>query len=236
MLGRSPLDALSTSAREILTVLKRSGDGTVDELCAAIGLSPSAVRHQLASLKAAGIVDYVEEGAAGPGRRRRRYTVTDAADALFPTAYAELSLSLARFVADADPELLTEYFRNEADTDAQQWSPELSRMTAAERLEAIPQILGARKFLAEVTRDRSPRAVGEIEILHCPMLRLARQHPAVCAGELALLTQIFPDCRVTRTAHAPSGAPSCAYTISVAGARPATEQDEAQGSRSDRAG
>ena len=79
----TPLDTLPTTRRAILNLVKRNGPMGAGEVARALGLTPAAIRLQLAHLEEDGLLthhDAVPEG-AGRGRPRHVYRLTSAAGA-----------------------------------------------------------------------------------------------------------------------------------------------------------
>ena len=84
------LATLPTTRRALLTLLKRRGPSTADELASSLAITVSAVRQHLAGLSADRLVRYDEER-TGPGRPRHRYELSEDGEDLFPKTYSELT-------------------------------------------------------------------------------------------------------------------------------------------------
>ena len=110
------LTALPPTKRTLLNTLKRSGELGVEELAGSAELTISAVRQQLTGLQRDGLVA-VTESRTGPGRPRYLYSLTSAADALYPRAYAELTNELLDYVGEADPALMDAIFTSSPATE-----------------------------------------------------------------------------------------------------------------------
>ena len=83
----SPLGTLPTTRRAILNLLKRQGPLAANEMAHALGLTPAAVRMQLARLEDDGLLarDGRANDAVRRGRPMHHYTLTAAAEALYNT-------------------------------------------------------------------------------------------------------------------------------------------------------
>jgi len=103
------LYALSEPRRGVLELIKRSGEASADEIAGAVGVTLSAIRQQLAALEADGLVAHRDER-PGPGRPRRRYCLTPAAETLWPKRYGQLANQLLGFVEQDDPNLVQRVF------------------------------------------------------------------------------------------------------------------------------
>ena len=203
----APLDRFPSTARLLLTTLNREGPSAIDSLAAAVGVSESAIRQRLAPLLAEGLVEYVE-ASSGAGRRRRLYSLTEHGLDLFPQAYDRFALGLMRFLSERAPEVLAAYFEETPRIRIESESRRLAFLPFESRAAALPEMLGRDRYLCEHGMRGDDH---ELAIHHCPILRLAREYPAVCQAERDLLRGLFPDGEVSRTAHRPTGDTNCAY-------------------------
>ena len=93
----SPISTLPTTRRAILNLLKREGPLTATAVARALALPPAAIRMQLVHLEEDGLLSR-EESATDSGRRGRpsyTYTLTEAAEALYPKRYGDLTTELS---------------------------------------------------------------------------------------------------------------------------------------------
>ena len=99
---------LSAGRRAVLYAVRRRGESTAEQVAAKLGITVSGARQHLSALAEAGLVDAGEMTTAAPKRGRRTlvYSVTPAADSVFPKAYGELTNELLGYVADAKPGLV----------------------------------------------------------------------------------------------------------------------------------
>src|SRR5688572_32592452 len=109
---------LASTRGEIIALLRRSSR-TVGELAEALNLTDNAVRSHLAALERDGLVEQRRSPRGSVGKPPSVYTLTPAADALLPKAYAPvLGVLLAtlqeRLGRDATTDLLREVGRRAA--------------------------------------------------------------------------------------------------------------------------
>ena len=143
------LDNLPPGRRAVLSTLKTRGEASADEVATTLGVTVGAVRQHLAPLEEQGLVAHRDER-PGPGRPRRRYCLTPAAESLWPKRYGQLANQLLTFIDGADPtlvELAFEHRRRER----------VARAAAAPRRPAVRR-QGARAG-AHPRRRRLPRVV-----------------------------------------------------------------------------
>ncbi len=199
--------------RSLLLRLKSQGEGTANDLAADLGITVGAVRQQLASLGDAGLVAHRDER-RGPGRPRRWYCLTPAAEVLFPKRYGQLTNQLLGFIGDRDPELVGVAFERRAEQRRDRAADRLAGRAFADQVRELAGILDEDGYLAdcEALEDGS----WLITERNCAILDVARHHREACRSELAFLQSVLPDATVERVAHVLGGARHCAYRVSPA--------------------
>jgi predicted ArsR family transcriptional regulator len=86
---------MQSTRQEILEILKKEGQATVEDLAERLELTPMTIRHHLNVLQAQSLVVAAEvRRSKTVGRPRLVYTLTEAADQLFPQGYGELARHL----------------------------------------------------------------------------------------------------------------------------------------------
>ncbi|MDZ7729277.1 MAG: helix-turn-helix domain-containing protein [Dehalococcoidia bacterium] len=206
----SQLDLFPETTQRILLELKRRGSATVPELAETLQLSNTAVRQPLKTLAGAGLVDYGNVG-SGPGRRRHAYSLTPAAEQIFPRPYYQLAQNLLEFLRQRSPELLAEFLR----VYGRAYADDLYRR-AGERpaWEALQRAAGWYEDLGYLTHTEED-AGGELSLTmyHCPYLDLARADARLCEREMAVLERVFDEHEVERTDYKVTGDLHCRYAF-----------------------
>jgi predicted ArsR family transcriptional regulator len=171
-------------AGEVLTFLQRKGAATVKELEAALGVTATAVRQQIASLLAD---DYIQQEIerAGRGRPKHVYSLTPKGRALFPHHYDEFTNSLLREILVSEgPQKVQELLGRMSRRLAEQYERQLVGLPPVERAAKLTELLNAKGILAEVTFQ--PDGIVFYEYT-CPYYELARVHRAICDMEEEML-------------------------------------------------
>lgn len=204
------LSEVPPARRALLIALRKHGEAGADGLAAGLGVTASAVRQHLAPLVAAGLVEHRDERGA-PGRPRRRYRLTPAADALFPKAYGELTTELLDHVGAEDPELLARAFERRRATRVAQARARLAGLGFEGRVRELAAILDEAGYLADV--EPLPGGGFRISEHNCAILAVAKRHGHACTSELGFLREVLPDADVRRVAHIVSGSSACVYEV-----------------------
>jgi DeoR family transcriptional regulator, suf operon transcriptional repressor len=204
------LAELAAGRRAVLTRLKAWGEATADRLAADLGITVGAVRQQLGPLGDAGLVAHRDER-QGPGRPRRWYCLTPAAETLFPKRYGQLANQLLGFIEDSDPDLVASAFERRAEQRRDRAEARLAGRDFEGRVRELTRILDEDGYLAdcELGGDGSWLVTER----NCAILDVARHHHEACSSELAFLRSVLPDATVERVAHVLGGARRCAYQI-----------------------
>jgi DeoR family suf operon transcriptional repressor len=205
----------------ILVELKRAQRLTARDLGQRLGLSPTAVRHHLKELEAAGLVFHRREQ-RGVGAPTYAYHLSPAGDALFPQRYKELLTDVLDRVVDRDgrPVVVSALEQRYADL-AKKLAAELADAGPAQRLEAVRQALIEGGFMAE-WEDHS----GSVRLTehNCAIRAVAERFPEVCAAEARFLQEVLA-AAVQREAHILSGCGACEYRVHFPS--PATREEHA---------
>ena len=204
------LDALPPGRRAVLSTLKTRGEASADEIAGVLGVTVSAVRQHLAPLEDHGLVAHRDER-PGPGRPRRRYCLTPAAESLWPTRYGQLANQLLMFIDDADPTLVDLAFEHRRRVRVERALARLAGRSFDDRVRALAEILDEDGYLASC--ERVGAGWWRVVEHNCAILDVAERYGVACSSELGFLRDALPDADVQRSAHMMAGAHVCAYEI-----------------------
>ncbi len=204
------LGAMSSGRRALLAAIKQTGEASAEQLAAEVGVTVGAVRQQLASLEAEGLIAHRDER-PGPGRPRRRYCLTPAAEALWPKRYGQLANQLLGFVEQDSPDLIERIFERRRGDRVRRATARLQGLSFDDRVRELTRILDEDGYLAEC----QPGGDGSWLVVehNCAILDVARRYGAACSSELAFLRAVLPDVAVERTKHKMAGDFVCAYEL-----------------------
>ena len=204
------LNAVSAGRRAVLAAIKQAGEASAEQLAGDIGVTAGAVRQQIAALEADGLVAHRDER-PGPGRPRRQYCLTPAAEALWPKRYGQLANQVLGFVEEDAPDLVERIFERRRDDRLKRAEARLRGLSFANRVRELTGILEEDGYLAEsvLAEDGSWLVIEH----NCAILDVARRYGAACTSELAFLRAAMPDAEVQRVKHKMAGDFVCAYRM-----------------------
>ncbi len=202
--------SLPDGRRRIVSALKRQGELDAEAIAQTVKMTPSGVRQHMAALTRDDVVTFRTE-AAGPGRPRYLYRLTDAGDALFPRRYADLTNELLGYLADEDPEMLRHIFVRRAERRLADARKRADGLGLEDRVAEIARILDDDGYLADSVRQDDGTFL--IREHNCAVLDVALRFGHACGTELQFLQALLPDATVQRIAHRVAGHHVCAYLI-----------------------
>ncbi|HEV7885974.1 MAG TPA: ArsR family transcriptional regulator [Acidimicrobiales bacterium] len=201
-----------TTRDGILAALKRRGEARAEELASSLGVTVSALRQHLVSLTGEGLVGH-REVRSGPGRPKHFYSLTAAAEALFPKTYDELVSELLEYVSDEDPALLERVFERRRERRVLGARARLAGLSSLEdKVVELARILDEDGYLAEVVPAEAAGAFRVVEH-NCAILGVAARYGQACTSEIDFIRTVLPEAEVDRVSHILAGARQCAYEI-----------------------
>ena len=205
------LDAMAPGRRAVLSTLKGRGEASAAEVADVLGVTVGAVRQLLAPLEEDGLIAHRDER-PGPGRPRRRYCLTPAAEGLWPKRYGELTNQLLSFM---NAEAVDAAFEQRRQGRVARAQARMVGLDFEQRVATLATILDEDGYLASC----SPVGDGVWEIVehNCAILDVAQHYGTACGTELAFLQEVMIGAEVVRTAHMMAGAHVCAYEITPSG-------------------
>jgi predicted ArsR family transcriptional regulator len=208
------------SADRLLTLLKKGGPQTVNELGCASGVCGEAARQQLQRLAAEGLVSATAEP-RGVGRPAQVWRLTPAGNSRFPDGHAQLTAQLINAIRSRFGECaLDGLLESRAAEAAACYRRALAGATdVGDRVARLAAARTAEGYMAEAL----PGEGGGFLLVenHCPICVAAAACQGFCRAELKTFRDVLgPDVTVERTEHIVRGDRRCAYRITPATSRP----------------
>ncbi len=201
---------MQDTRQQILEILKRKGEVTVQELSRELVLTSVTVRHHLEILRSEGyITDPEVRRSSRPGRPRYVYRLTSTAADLFPTNYS----GLANALLDALNTSLTPEKRTELlETVGHQLAMGAGELPKdhEKRLDQIIAYIKQLGFVARWERDAGDQY--HIFVCNCPYHYVAQTHPETCRIDEVMLSQLT-GAKLIRSADRASEDAFCRYEL-----------------------
>lgn len=202
----------TSTRREIIHILRTGGPLTVGELGDRLGITHVAVRRHLTSLERDGLVTSVQERLP-MGRPTRVYSLTEAADELFPKKYGALTLEILDFLDHAGDDLVERFFASRGQSLVTKYGPEVSSGdTLEERVSRLAEIQMANGYLAN--HERAEDGTLVLKEFNCPVHQVSRKYTHACNHELSFFKTVLGTENVQRVECIAKGGSCCRYTIS----------------------
>lgn len=204
----------TSTRREIIHILRTVGPLTVGELGDRLGITHVAVRRHLTSLERDGLVTSVQERLP-MGRPTRVYSLTDAADELFPKKYGVFTLEILDFMSAAGDDLVEQFFANRGKGLVDKYGPEISEGSSLqERVARLADIQMANGYLADWEKGEGEALV--LKEFNCPVHQVSRKFPHACHHELEFFKTVLGTDKVERVECIAKGGNCCRYVINGA--------------------
>lgn len=202
---------MQTTRQQILSILRAERQATVEDLAESLELTPMTIRHHLNVLQAQNLVVASKvRRSKKVGRPRLVYTLTDAADDLFPHGYGELARRLVGEVKETMGEQeLRAIFRRIAVDLASEAPPPEKDQSFAERLDQVSEFLDEQGFLSRWEETDEGYVLTNV---NCPYRRVSREHGEVCLMDLELLERLL-GVKPKRLESMRSGKAACAFLL-----------------------
>ena len=201
---------MTSTRREILSLIKRNGPMTVQELSRRLEITPMGVRQHLAILERDGFI--ASNGIRrGQGRPSRLYSISSEGDKLFPRTYEELAQALLDDIqALGGAQTVDQIFEHRRKRLLEQYRARMAGRDFREKVATLAKARDEEGYVAEQTQlDRDRFVLIEH---NCPIRAVAEAHRETCRCEIALFQEAL-GAEVVRTEHILDGAPHCRYII-----------------------
>jgi predicted ArsR family transcriptional regulator len=180
--------AVEPGDRQFLERLHELSGGTVQEICADLGVTATAVRQRLVRLQGLGMVGR-ELVRAGRGRPHHVYRVTRTGLSELGDNYAALAQILWREMKNIEePAIRQRLVSRVEDALVEQFGKVSPRAPLGDRMTQLTSALKERGFQVEM--DQS----GLLPVLRensCPYSELASEDPAICELEQAVFGRVL---------------------------------------------
>lgn len=202
---------MQSTRQEILEILKEEIQATVEDLAERLELTPMTIRHHLNVLQAQNLVVASKvRRSKRVGRPRLVYTLTDAADDLFPQSYGDLARHLVSEVKETmGKEEAETIFRRVADRVAKDGPRFDESQSFEERLTQVIDFMEGQGFISRWEETDGGYVITNI---NCPYRIVTREHDEVCIMDTEILTKLL-GVVPQRTSSMQKGDNSCSFLL-----------------------
>lgn len=202
---------MQSTRQEILEILKEERQATVEDLAERLDLTPMTIRHHLNVLQAQNLVVASKvRRSQKVGRPRLVYTLTEAADDLFPQNYGKLASYLVSEVkATMGEENAKAILRGVADRVADDAPPAIPGQSFEERLEQVTDFLSDQGFLTRWEKTDDGYVITNI---NCPYRRVSRDHGELCIMDTEMIGQLM-EVQTQRLSHGQGSDAPCKFLL-----------------------
>lgn len=202
-----------SASDSLLMALKMRGPQTSAVLGNQLGITGEAARQQLLRLEEQGLVLSRAE-IRGVGRPAAMWHLTEAAEARFPDAHAQLTVDLLGTIRNelGQSAVDTIIAARERDTRTAYHRAMEHADSLAERIATLATVRSSEGYMAEWAEE--PDGSYVLAENHCPICAAATTCQEFCRAELNVFRNVLgADVNVEREEHIVKGARRCAYRI-----------------------
>jgi predicted ArsR family transcriptional regulator len=202
---------MQSTRQEIIEILKEEKQATVEDLAQRLELTPMTIRHHLNVLQAQNlVVAYKVHRSRKVGRPRLVYTLTEAADALFPQSYGELARHLVSEVKQTmGQEQAEAVLRRVAERVASEAPPPVEGQSFEERLDQAVDFLHEHGFISRWEKVGHGYMITNI---NCPYRYVSREHDELCIMDTEILSNLL-GVAPQRLSSMRAGEPTCSFLL-----------------------
>lgn len=202
---------MQSTRQEILEILKEERQATVEDLAQRLELTPMTIRHHLNVLQAQNLVVASKvHRSKKVGRPRLVYTLTDAADDLFPQSYGQLARHLVSEVKQTMGEDEAEaILRRVAERVASEAPPPVHGQEFEQRLDQVMDFMHDQGFISRWEKAEDGYVITNI---NCPYRHVSQEHNEVCIMDTEILTNLL-GVVPQRLSSMRDGEPSCSFLL-----------------------
>jgi predicted ArsR family transcriptional regulator len=203
--------SMQSTRQEILEILKEDRQATVEDLAERLELTPMTIRHHLNVMQAQNLVVASKvRRSKKVGRPRLVYTLTDAADELFPHSYGELARHLVSEVKETMGEEEAEaILLRVADRIVREAPAPIPGQTFEDRLAQVVDFMEGQGFISRYEETDEGFVITNI---NCPYRNVSREHEEVCLMDTEILTRLL-GVMPKRMSSMRSGESSCRFLL-----------------------
>lgn len=201
---------MTDTRQDILKILRERGQADINDLSAALGLSPVTVHYHINVLQRDGLLE-VKALRQGVGRPKNVFALRDAAYEKFPQSYHRLSDRLLDLLKSRLTEAdIQQLFERIGQDIAAEHATDLNGKSLEKKIETLVGLLGEEGFMSRLEKVGVDQFV--LTQYNCPYQYVVTRHPEVCELDLQLMNSALGT-SVTRHTCVVHGDSVCTFHI-----------------------
>lgn len=206
----------SDSRGELLNLIKKRGQLTLNQASEETGLSRTTLREHFINLEYDG---YLQRSSKREGRGRPEmvFELTEKGHRHFPSLEGPILQSFLRYLKQNDQEkMISEFFTKFWDKrlrEAEMQFSEMRTSTLEEKLDVLKHILDEQGFMPEIQLSEDGRII--ISECNCPLRDAIKETRLPCKLEAEFMQKLLK-VALERVSYIPDGNRSCTYELQVA--------------------
>jgi predicted ArsR family transcriptional regulator len=201
---------MQDTRQQILEILKRRGEVTVQDLSNELGLTSVTVRHHLEILRSEGYISDPEvQRSNRPGRPRYVYRLTSTAADLFPNNYSGLASALLDTIQECVPPEEREALLERAAERIAERAGNLPDEPEG-RMESAVTFLNQQGYVSRWEKDEQGEFL--IYVSSCPYHHVSKTHSETCQIDRTML-QLLTGAEVERLKNEAKKGKLCVYAV-----------------------
>jgi predicted ArsR family transcriptional regulator len=203
-------DQDSSTRKLLLTMMKTRGSLSVNEMAKDLGITEMAVRRHLNTLERDGLIE-AKISRQAMGRPSNLYSLTTAADDLFPKNYQMLTLDLlGELLSEEGQSKIGDLFERRKQKMLHKFIPRMAGKDLDQRVAELAEIQNANGYMVDWEKKEDGGYV--FNEYNCPITQVANQYDDACKCELSLFKTLL-EADVERTECISKGGGKCSYQI-----------------------
>ena len=178
----------TSPAAQILKLLQQQGVLTIKDIEAALGVTTTAVRQQLAALQVEGLLSTATVREKR-GRPHATYRLSDKGQKLFARGYENLAQVLLEEMLDlTEPERVHQLLQRISARLGAQYAEHVQGAELEDRLQQLVLTLEQRGIISKVEEEECAFVLTEYG---CPYYGLAQEHREICGVEIEAMGKVL---------------------------------------------
>ncbi|MFS8579807.1 MAG: transcriptional regulator [Novibacillus thermophilus] len=192
-------------------MLKFQGRLAVSDMAKQLGITEMAVRRHLHTLERDGLIQSTLVRQS-KGRPANLYSLTSAAEELFPKNYHTLTLELLDDICETDgKEVVDELFRRREERLTNTYARQFDGKNLEDRVKELAELQNSKGYMVEW--DKLGEGRYTFVEYNCPIAQVANRYNQACRCELGFFRNVLEGARVERPECKAKGGANCVYYI-----------------------